>query len=425
MDAISALSVATATVQFLDFSLQALALCRQIRDDAQGSTAVNAQLSAYARDVRNAAQELQRTSTNNTPAGRQIVNVARQCIATSEELTNVLLEVQRTGKPSAFNNAKTTFKAMRGRRTNEKLQNALRAQHERLDSAINHDIRDRVDLAGITQSRQYESIQRQMQQMAFSFDKQQLALQEHQLAILRHGSLLQDRFVADERRSGALSQNLKANHQAVMQRLSGLHDNLNSGFGSITIKDARAKFLGGLFFPELKLRQETFPTPANRTGEWVFQATNSDRFTSLGSWLHTGTAMYWMCGKAGSGKSTLMAHIVGHRQTHFLLSQWATPFSLRVVTFFFWRSGTELQKSLSGMLRSLIYQLVDSVPDILLPLLTQYPLPAQRYPAWSAPRLVELARLAVEQASKAHKLCIFIDGIDEYDGDLAELLQLL
>ncbi|PPJ50412.1 hypothetical protein CBER1_06992 [Cercospora berteroae] len=140
MDAISALSVAAATVQFLDFSLQALALCRQIRDDAQGSTAANAQLSEYARNVRNAAQELQRTSTNNTPAGRQIVNVARQCIATSDELTHVLLEIQRTGKPTVLSNAKTTLKAMRGRRTIEKLQNALRAQQERLDSAINHDI---------------------------------------------------------------------------------------------------------------------------------------------------------------------------------------------------------------------------------------------------------------------------------------------
>ena len=44
MEAVAAIGVAAAAVQFLDFSTKTLALCKQIRESSTGSTETNAQL---------------------------------------------------------------------------------------------------------------------------------------------------------------------------------------------------------------------------------------------------------------------------------------------------------------------------------------------------------------------------------------------
>lgn len=120
-----------------------------------------------------------------------------------------------------------------------------------------------------------------------------------------------------------------------------------------------------------------------------------------------------------------MAHVVGHRKTVNFLKQWAGPESLLSLTFFFWRSGTDLQKSVVGLLRSLLYQLVEDIPDLLLPLLTKHPLPPERYPAWAERKLSELTMFAFEQAARNRKICIFLDGLDEYEGDTDDLFRLI
>ncbi|KAI5357818.1 hypothetical protein Slin14017_G118310 [Septoria linicola] len=308
MDAISALGVAAATVQFLDFSFQALHLCRQIRDDVTGATAANAQLDEYARDVPNAAEDLKKASSTKSPTARQIAKVAQQCVITADELLVVLERVRRAGQSSFLNDVKATFRVMKDRRTIEKLQNALKTHQVRLDSAVNHDVRARVGFAGITQSRQFESLEKKMQQLALSLEEQQVILQEQQLTRLSHHSVLQERFAAAERQTGHVAVSLAANHQSTMLQLAGLHDNLNSGFDRITVDDARAKFLGGLFFPELRLRQETFAAPASQTCEWIFRTTSSNHLADFEAWLETRAGIFWISGKAGSGKSTLMAY---------------------------------------------------------------------------------------------------------------------
>lgn len=141
MDPISALGVAAAAVQFLDFSLQALHLCRQIRDDAQGATALNAQLGTFAKGIRDTSQTLQSQHVNTTACGRHLTQVARKCIATSEELLTVLGDVQRVGKASFVNDARALFRVMKGRRTIEKLHNALKSHQLDLEVAVTLDLR--------------------------------------------------------------------------------------------------------------------------------------------------------------------------------------------------------------------------------------------------------------------------------------------
>ena len=101
--------------------------------------------------------------------------------------------------------------------------------------------------------------------------------------------------------------------------------------------------------------------------EWIFEETVATR-SANGSqhdyrhtfleWLRTGSGAYWINGKPGAGKSTLMNFICNHPQTQQHLKDWAGNKQLLVLKFFFWSDGVSEQKTIHGMLRSLIYQML-------------------------------------------------------------------
>ena len=58
MEAVAAIGVAAAAVQFLDFSTKTLALCKQIRDSSTGSTETNAELTKSTKELKEMQKEL-------------------------------------------------------------------------------------------------------------------------------------------------------------------------------------------------------------------------------------------------------------------------------------------------------------------------------------------------------------------------------
>ena len=60
-------------------------------------------------------------------------------------------------------------------------------------------------------------------------------------------------------------------------------------------------------------------------------------------WLEHGDGVYWINGKAGSGKSTLMRFITNELLMTKALHKWINGSDLMVSSFFFWNPGTVLQ----------------------------------------------------------------------------------
>ena len=71
-------------------------------------------------------------------APRRIVEIAKSCTTTADELLVVLEHVRGAGKQ--VSTAKATFRAMRERKTIEKLQKVLQARQEVLDKLLIQDI---------------------------------------------------------------------------------------------------------------------------------------------------------------------------------------------------------------------------------------------------------------------------------------------
>ena len=126
-----------------------------------------------------------------------------------------------------------------------------------------------------------------------------------------------------------------------------------------------------------KLSWEIGSDDSSRKSRESSQDSYSDSFTkdsrkprwdSFSDWLRSGTGVYWINGKAGSGKSTLMNYICDDeniRKRDKLLRVWADDKRLITPTFYFWNSGTLLQKSVEGLLRSLVFQMLDECPQLI------------------------------------------------------------
>ncbi|CAH0046161.1 unnamed protein product [Clonostachys solani] len=107
--------------------------------------------------------------------------------------------------------------------------------------------------------------------------------------------------------------------------------------------------------PELNIRIEQIENPYNDTFRWIFEQ------PVFCNWLQEGSGLFWIHGKPGSGKSTLMKYIYESENTWQLVHDWRRgSYGVREVraSFFFHYRGSSVQKSMEGLLRSLLIQLL-------------------------------------------------------------------
>jgi len=99
------------------------------------------------------------------------------------------------------------------------------------------------------------------------------------------------------------------------------------------------------------------------TYEWIFTnpdvETETRPYDSFRAWLQGGRGIYWISGKPGSGKSTLMKFITNHENTRIMLQKWSGSKQHVVASFFFWRAGTSMQRSYTGLLRTLLSEILE------------------------------------------------------------------
>ena len=199
-----------------------------------------------------------------------------------------------------------------------------------------------------------------------------------------------------------------------------------------------SKYLDSLAFPGMRARQELIIGPYKGTFQWVFDDSGKtvEPWGNFVEWLKKGQSIYWIQGKAGSGKSTLMSYIYEDKRTETSLKTWAGAHELLIIPFFFWKAGNDsrMQKTSAGLLRSVLYQILEKVPDLILSIALNYNDPQgfqagvhgfPSIPAWTERRLLTIFRKLLFDLSSTHHLCLLIDGLDEIDGDQSDLVRLL
>lgn len=186
------------------------------------------------------------------------------------------------------------------------------------------------------------------------------------------------------------------------------------------------QILNNLHFPTMKERFSNVNGPARSTFDWVFEDSKTFLDKQPGSeiafrgWLRSGSGIFHVEGKPGSGKSTLMKHICEHRETREILREWAGDKKLITWQFFFWRPGTPEQKSLRGLIRGLLWGIIRQEPQLaklLFPRLWLSESGHSQFIDLSDRDVDEALGLLVKggEVLDEYHFCFFIDGLDEFD----------
>ncbi|PMD67148.1 uncharacterized protein K444DRAFT_489832, partial [Hyaloscypha bicolor E] len=189
-----------------------------------------------------------------------------------------------------------------------------------------------------------------------------------------------------------------------------------------------------LHFTMIDDRHDAIPEAHRQTFRWIFDETRKEGcpWSNFREWLRTGSGLYWINGKAGSGKSTLMRYIFNNAKTRQQLNYWAGESSLDISGFFFWNSGSPIQRSQAGLLKSLLFQALQQQPNLVR---VVFPEEWAMYSSstvnhtkirdhlYSLSTLQKAFKRWIVLLPSSSKVCFFIDGLDEYDGDHEEIAE--
>jgi len=192
-------------------------------------------------------------------------------------------------------------------------------------------------------------------------------------------------------------------------------------------------FLESLWYPDIQAREEGIKDAHAKTFEWLLDDSKTvfQPWDNFVAWLEGGQGTYWISGKAGSGKSTLMRYICDNDRTTNLLRAWAGSREILVVKFFFWRAGSSAQKTIIGLLRSLLYQIFSALPELIGIISADNVSPASRHgrhgalPAWTEARLKKYSKALLLELAKSHRACFFLDGLDELDQRYEQIVSMV
>ena len=197
----------------------------------------------------------------------------------------------------------------------------------------------------------------------------------------------------------------------------------------------RARLLASLHFQQITERRSRIPEAHAGTFEWIYSQDTESTLSwhNFVSWLRNRSEeqdnLYWISGKAGSGKSTLMRYLYENARTQKYLTQWCEGKRLLVASCFFWNPGTAIQKSLQGLLRSLLHELLSEeqslIPEVSPWRWRSYDLGATTLEDWTDIELLDALQRVVRHADGSIKIFLMVDGLDEFEANEEQRLELV
>ena len=404
MEPLTALGLASNVIQFVDFTSKLISTAHTLYVSADGTTAENAELEAVTKHIRALADNACPPSLapNNTSPQTEspdaLHDLAKQCRDVADELLLLLASFSVQGRPSTW---KSIRAALRTARHAAKMD-AILARLDRISSQM----RSHLLLQG-------------QRDMLIKLDL--LETRNQWLGAARTDDLLDLRKQID-----AMFAELKADRgQDLIIRNEALVL-LCSGTDKMSQFTREQQILRALNFEGMDDRHIAIHAAHERTFAWVFGlASGTDQCTAdFADWLRSNDSLYWVSGKPGSGKSTLMKYLGDHSALKENLSVWAGSWTLVVAKYFFWDLGKDaLQKSQLGLLRSLLYQILRRHPNLIQ---EAFPPEYDTQATASVDGLLAAFQFIKSGLESSQiRCCFLIDGLDEYQGKPADVIRLI
>jgi hypothetical protein len=475
MDPISALSLASNVIAFVDFGCKVLSQTRQIYKSVNGTLSDNVFVGSLTDDLLALTTNLENSMSSKSSNGYldessgddlAVTDLCRKCRSIAAELLTRLnkVKVKEGSTHRNWQSFKTALRATWGREEMDTLANQLSEIRSEIEFRVLLNfrslyfpprplwwlipIRETIKSVAIRQTQTSHQLTESTQSIINTFlsvrDEFATELQRQagllarlqgttsDVGLAKHGTLQTLNYQDNDGAENALTYGRNSATETLVQE-------------QMTLIIVENSILANLDFPTIRDRHEDLDIAHNQTFEWVFKdASIKDRgWSNFVEWLRHDNGLYWVSGKAGSGKSTLMKYIYNHRQTRLELAQWAGSSPFDITGFFFWNSGSEEQRSQRGLLRTLLFETLQTHRELIPKVFptawaawsakvktalkfgtgsAKASLMVPEMKVWSLSQLKRAFRNLVDHCRQnSIKLCFIIDGLDEYDGDQDEI----
>ncbi|KAK3986477.1 hypothetical protein QBC44DRAFT_384058 [Cladorrhinum sp. PSN332] len=454
MEPLSALGIAAAVVQFLDYASKKCRTVQQLYNAGEGVLFKELAFERIADDFVEFSTLLRSRSRFGSHENDEAIDaIVDNCVGVAQRLSGIFNKLAHVRQGADQNIARKVIALMKAAWKSDDIafeMEQLAAYQRQLSLRMLYHLNATTEASGVAQESRLAAFEsRIVEVMAISDNKLE--------SILRQGAALRRRLDESETRGIMEGENtvtvalklengdtkfLKppGNDSRPLDTRGQVLMTLKSDFGSRPASAQVQDFmpiqhavLESLFFRRYSDRYEGLKTAHARTYEWIYEPPGREnpqqevQWSPLLPWLESGRGCYWVNGKAGSGKSTLMKFIAEHKETQAALQRWVsgTGHDLIQASFFFWNLGTDLQKSRTGLLRALLYDILRARPQLISIVMPELWMALAGSEATldspSDSELVKWFHRLLEQASNNSRLFFLIDGIDEYEGDHIDL----
>ncbi|KAE9370087.1 hypothetical protein N431DRAFT_411184 [Stipitochalara longipes BDJ] len=436
-EAIGALSLAANIVQFIDFGGKVLSGSLKLHKNGWLSETNDTKIitKSLQQSIEMLNQPLKQSDSTSevkiSQTEADLRNLATHCIEIANELIRAITKVELQGKRGKWDSFQAALKHVLAEEKIEKIRQRLDNFRQEIIVHILACFRTETNNALKQQDLVLNTIQGRTESIGETF-----------LKFVEQSNKWQEGYIEDCRRwKREIIDAIHSSGSSEEQRPKAI---------GVLEGDIQKKLLALLEFEEMEDRHERIAEAFEKTFQWIFMDPNSKswdeswsynrgeapgespqgaRWISFTQWLASSSSLYWITGKAGSGKSTLIKYIAQDQRTLEYLKRWTPAGKIVTASYFFWNSGTSMQMSQQGFLQSLLHQILSSCPALTCSLLPQ---------RWEAYCLFgddpnPLTELELRQAftllkkvePSAAKFCLFVDGLDEFDGDHSKLVEFI
>ncbi|PMD16751.1 hypothetical protein NA56DRAFT_632624 [Hyaloscypha hepaticicola] len=411
LDPLTAIGLASAIVQFVDFSSKLVSETKELYHSAEGNSIQNEELQAVTEDLKRLCKNLS-SSQGRAPSAKPstdelaLLELSGSCKVVADELIAVLEKLRVKAADDKWG---SFMMALRGAMKKEKIE-SIRARLDRIQSQL------QIRLTDILRE----------QQSALSISVRELVDRSHHLEARMTENLESLQFQLQE--AADKSQESSEQTAALIQDLSTKIIELKLIVEGSKVETS-VKILESLRYESMNARESEVKDEHAETFRWIleYDMSNGPDSPRFMEWLVSGCGIYWVAGKAGSGKSTLMKFLWHHSTTRAALRYWARNHKLVIASHFFWNAGNnKMQMSQVGLLRSLLFQILRQCPD-LIPRMCEIPPDVDGMTPdyqWTLKGLLAVFGRLSDRSLNPVMMCFFIDGLDEYDGIHSDVVQL-
>ncbi|KAL7625562.1 hypothetical protein AAE478_004782 [Parahypoxylon ruwenzoriense] len=433
MDLLAAIGLASNILSFIDFSYKLITGARQIAKN--GSTDENNNVDAIVRDLDQLVGGLQQEPRGTSPHETALRELALKCKTLSGDLSS-LLETLKADPGPKWESIRAILRSTRKKGVIAEKMSMLAEYRSEILARLLFLLNERQTLIHV----QVNNLERGMKEKHHDLVNLLTNLQAHVLKAI-------DGRTHEQENTG-LTENEQLSLEKVRATLVSLLEPSRP-------PSPETRILRQLHFNQMHFREDSVRDAESGTFEWILSeqdgkkaetsglsgrqddgrmAWEIDRARSLQlqtrstflEWLSAGNGIFHISGKAGSGKSTLMKLLAHHHRTREELDKWSGDKRLVFAQFFAWRAGDNMQNSLHGLCRSILFtvlkQCIDLIPEVFPDAYHTFSTtPYERYidePFFRFAALWEgLQKLIAMSMNRGCRFCFFIDGLDEFKND--------